>query len=138
MSRRFLDEIQAKARTQFRTLSRDDLRMREIKEALHQLHALIDQVKHEFDRLDDLARAFHPDNLKRIVDWTNDNVEEERRSSLLFNRKHAPGYGRYVALGSSISVRYSPAATVSLPAYRVPKRTLIDCLTEARTLRFEP
>jgi hypothetical protein len=136
---RRLDEIQAKARTQFHVLRRDDLNTPAIRTALHELGLLVEEIRHEFRRLDALQQAFHPENLKRIAAWANTLHDEEgRRTALFDNRRYSPGFVRYVAFERSISDNQSKVAKVSLPAYRVPKPTLVDCLVEATSLNAEP
>jgi hypothetical protein len=134
-----LNEIQARARREFHVLRRDDLKTGEIRAVLHELAVLVDEIKHEFDRLDALQHAFHPENLKQIVDWANRSHEEgERQAALSHKRRYVSGFVRYSALDRSISDSQSVAAVASLPAYRVPKRTLVHCLVEAVSLKTEP
>jgi hypothetical protein len=136
---RRLQEIQTEAQRQFLVLAVEDQKTEKIEAALNALARLIDDIKHEFDRLDALPQAFDPDNLRRIADWANDLVaEDDRRAALLDSRRHTRDFPRYTARGSSITDNQTRGVTLSLPAWRVPKRTLIDCLTEAISLRKTP
>src|SRR5277367_5362674 len=62
-----LDDLQTAIQQKTRLLASEDLRTGQIKAALAELGELRDQVKHAFDRLDDLGAAFAPDNLARIA-----------------------------------------------------------------------
>ena len=133
-----LQEIQIEAQRQFLVLASENLRTAQIKSALHELGRLVDQIRHEFDRLDALQQVFHPDNLMRVVSWANGLLEEkERRAALFDSRRHPQRPGQFVAQGRSITDSWS-GATVSLSTYRVPKRTLVECLTEVLSLNVEP
>jgi hypothetical protein len=135
---RKLQEIHAEAQRQFLVLAVEDQKTAKIEAAIQALARLVDDLKHEFDRLDALRQAFEPDNLKRIADWGNDLLEEaDRRSALLNSRRHSPDFGRYATHGNSISDTRTKG-TASLLAYRVPKRTLFECLIAAISLKSAP
>jgi len=134
-----LEEIQTEVQRCFKRLAKDDLTTGQIKAAFAELAIKTDQIKQEFDRLDGLHQAFHPDNLRRIAAWANEiDEEKDSREALFESRQRSWISVRYRVEGTSIIDSWRSGVRAALPYYRVPKRTLVDVLTEAISTVAEP
>lgn len=124
-----------------RSLANEELKTAQIRFAIRKLGEYRDELDREFDRLDALAAAFEPDNLGRIVRWSNEQAADEvRREAEMDNIKAPPIYDRYATAGREVTETWrGHQHAVGLTAvYQSPARVLMTTLKDATSVDRVP